>query len=60
MAEQEAKVKLLFKQLDAGFKQVEKISDHTKAEVKVRELVDLIKDVKGCAPPRCQLHDARC
>lgn len=47
MAEQEAKVSLLFKQLESSYKQLEKINDDAKSEKKLKEIVDLIKDVKA-------------
>lgn len=52
--EQEARVKALFKQLEAGFKAHERLTDDAKAEAKLKELVELLKDVKSCAPPACR------
>lgn len=47
MAEQEAKVSLLFKGIANGFDQVDACTDVVKAEAKLKEVTDQIKDVKG-------------
>jgi hypothetical protein len=55
MAEQEAKVSLLFKGIADGFQQVDSTSDISKAEGKLREVTEQIKDVKAYVPAKCML-----
>lgn len=50
MSEQEAKISLMFKNIEAEFAAHDKINDVVKAESKLAHITEMIRDVKGCAP----------
>lgn len=51
MAEQEARVELLFRNIEDEFSALSRLSDTNRAESKLRTITGMLRDCKACAPP---------